>query len=92
MNLFLKRSDNTYEWPGYGDNIRIFDWIIRRLTADEKNTAVITPIGLIPQEAAMQLELNTARRIYEHAMGASNIPKGIDEEFCEAMKRLSKVA
>lgn len=34
-------------WPGYGENSRVLDWILRRIN-DEPETALSTPIGYIP--------------------------------------------
>lgn len=34
-------------WPGYGENSRVLDWILRRIN-DEPNTANITAIGYTP--------------------------------------------
>ena len=35
MNWFRKGKDNKFLWPGFGDNIRVIDWIIRRLDGEE---------------------------------------------------------
>lgn len=34
-------------WPGYGENSRVLDWILRRID-DEPGTAQNTPIGYVP--------------------------------------------
>jgi len=49
VNWFLKDS-KTHEflWPGFGENIRVIDWIFRRLTGDA--AARVTPIGLVPDQ------------------------------------------
>jgi phosphoenolpyruvate carboxykinase (GTP) len=33
-------------WPGFGDNSRVLEWIVRR--TDDAVDAVETPIGLLP--------------------------------------------
>jgi phosphoenolpyruvate carboxykinase (GTP) len=49
VNWFLKDSQtNEFLWPGFGENIRVIDWIFRRLT--NQASAKITPIGLIPDQ------------------------------------------
>lgn len=49
VNWFLKDSEtNEFLWPGFGENIRVIDWIFRRLTNDA--SARQTPIGLVPDQ------------------------------------------
>lgn len=50
MNWFLKDSQtNEFLWPGFGENIRVIDWIFRRLT--NQAAARETPIGLVPDQS-----------------------------------------
>lgn len=42
-------------WPGFGDNIRVLDWALRRCDG-EKGIAVRTPIGYVPKADALNLE------------------------------------
>lgn len=54
VNWFLKDSQtNQFLWPGFGENIRVIDWIFRRLTNDssKKASAQETAIGLIPDQS-----------------------------------------
>jgi phosphoenolpyruvate carboxykinase (GTP) len=46
VNWFRKDDDGDYIWPGFGDNIRVIDWIVGRL--DQEIDAVPTPIGRLP--------------------------------------------
>lgn len=49
VNWFLKDpKTNEFLWPGFGENIRVMDWIFRRLT--QKASACKTPIGIIPDQ------------------------------------------
>lgn len=49
VNWFLKDSEtNKFLWPGFGENIRVIDWIFRRLT--NQASARKTPIGLVPDQ------------------------------------------
>lgn len=47
VNWFRKSAQGKFLWPGYGDNIRVLQWIFERVAgtvnADE------TPIGYVPQ-------------------------------------------
>ncbi len=47
VNWFRKSTQGKFLWPGYGDNIRVLQWIFERAigtaAADE------TPIGYVPQ-------------------------------------------
>jgi phosphoenolpyruvate carboxykinase (GTP) len=46
VNWFRRGADGRFLWPGYGENSRVLEWVVRRLdgTAD----AVQTPIGNVP--------------------------------------------
>jgi phosphoenolpyruvate carboxykinase (GTP) len=53
VNWFLKdKETNDFLWPGFGENIRVIDWIFRRLTNDSSQQASArqTPIGLVPDQ------------------------------------------
>jgi phosphoenolpyruvate carboxykinase (GTP) len=54
VNWFRKGSDGKFLWPGFGDNSRVIDWIIRSL----ENTVQkrVTPIGLLPKVEDLNLE------------------------------------
>jgi phosphoenolpyruvate carboxykinase (GTP) len=54
VNWFRKGADGEFLWPGFGENSRVIEWIVRRIegTAD----AVNTPIGRLP--VASQLDLD----------------------------------
>lgn len=54
VNWFRKGSDGKFLWPGFGENSRVLDWILRRI--DNEDCAQDTPIGLLPSESALKLE------------------------------------
>jgi len=41
-------------WPGFGDNIRVLEWIIKRVTGTA--SAEKTPIGNIPSKKGLNLD------------------------------------
>ena len=46
VNWFRTDDEDNFIWPGFGDNMRVLDWIIDR--ADDKADAVDTAIGFVP--------------------------------------------
>jgi len=42
-------------WPGYGENIRVLDWALRRCDRDDQ-IAIRTPIGYVPKPGSLNLE------------------------------------
>jgi phosphoenolpyruvate carboxykinase (GTP) len=54
VNWFRKGADGRFLWPGFGENSRVIDWIIRRI--DGSVPAVSTPIGRIPAIADLNLD------------------------------------
>jgi phosphoenolpyruvate carboxykinase (GTP) len=53
VNWFRQDDDGAYVWPGFGDNIRVLDWIVRRL--EHEVPAVSSPIGLLPRRHDLDL-------------------------------------
>ena len=47
VNWFRKSAQGKFLWPGYGDNIRVLQWIFERVAGTVK--ANETPIGYVPQ-------------------------------------------
>jgi phosphoenolpyruvate carboxykinase (GTP) len=54
VNWFRKGADGKFLWPGFGDNLRVLEWMIKRV--DGKAGAVETPIGNLPHETDLNLE------------------------------------
>lgn len=54
VNWFRKGSSG-FLWPGFGENIRVLDWILRRVD-NERATAVDSPIGFLPAEGALNVD------------------------------------
>jgi len=47
VNWFRKNESGKWLWPGYGDNIRVLEWIFQR--CDNEVDAIATPVGLVPK-------------------------------------------
>lgn len=54
VNWFRKNSEGKFLWPGFGENSRVLDWILKRL--DNEDCATDTPIGLIPAANSLNLD------------------------------------
>ncbi|KAB2908078.1 MAG: phosphoenolpyruvate carboxykinase (GTP) [Ignavibacteriales bacterium] len=54
VNWFRKDENGKFIWPGYGDNIRVLEWIFNRL--DGADNAVKTPKGYLPKPGAINTE------------------------------------
>ena len=54
VNWFRKGADGRFLWPGFGDNLRVLEWIIGR--CDGSSAAQETPIGWLPRAADLDLE------------------------------------
>lgn len=54
VNWFRKGGDGKYLWPGFGDNMRVLEWIVGRVYSEAE--ANETPIGFQPDPATINLE------------------------------------
>ncbi len=53
VNWFRQDENGNFMWPGFGDNMRVLDWIIKR--CEGKVDAVETPIGYLPKVGDINL-------------------------------------
>ena len=67
VNWFRKGADGRFLWPGFGDNSRVIDWIIRSVEGEA--TGRETAIGTVPAAG----ELNLA--------GIESVEADLDEIF-----------
>jgi phosphoenolpyruvate carboxykinase (GTP) len=53
VNWFRTDAGGRFLWPGFGENIRVLDWILRRVEGTAGAQA--SPIGLVPNDASFSL-------------------------------------
>jgi phosphoenolpyruvate carboxykinase (GTP) len=53
VNWFRKGANGKFVWPGFGDNMRVLEWIVNRCKGSVG--AVETPIGLLPRKEDLNL-------------------------------------
>lgn len=54
VNWFRKNAEGKFLWPGFGENIRVIEWIINR--CENHGGAQETPIGHVPRREDINLE------------------------------------
>ncbi|MFZ5662308.1 MAG: phosphoenolpyruvate carboxykinase (GTP) [Pseudomonadota bacterium] len=54
VNWFRKGADGRFLWPGFGENMRVLEWILDR--AEGRAGAVETPIGHLPRADDLNLD------------------------------------
>ncbi|XP_037956084.1 phosphoenolpyruvate carboxykinase [GTP]-like [Teleopsis dalmanni] len=54
VNWFRKGADGKFMWPGYGENSRVIDWILRRV--NNEDCFLDTAVGRIPAQNELHLE------------------------------------
>ena len=53
VNWFRTDEQGKFLWPGFGDNLRVIDWVLRRAFGEAE--AVETPIGFVPRPEDIDL-------------------------------------
>ena len=54
VNWFRTDDEGHFIWPGFGDNLRVLEWILKR--CEGKVDAVETPIGFVPHAEDINIE------------------------------------
>jgi phosphoenolpyruvate carboxykinase (GTP) len=54
VNWFRKDPNGKFLWPGFGDNMRVLEWVICRCEGGD--TAVQSPVGWLPRPDDLDLE------------------------------------
>jgi phosphoenolpyruvate carboxykinase (GTP) len=62
VNWFRKSAEGKWLWPGFGDNMRVLEWIVKRVHGG--GYAIEGPLGWMPRFEDMNFE--NMRYTYEH--------------------------
>jgi len=54
VNWFRKGADGRFLWPGFGDNSRVIDWILRRI--DGEHDGRESAVGTLPAPGELNLD------------------------------------
>ncbi len=54
VNWFRKDAEGKFIWPGFGDNLRVLEWMIKRI--EGRASGRETPIGILPDADEINLE------------------------------------
>nr|WP_225751492.1 phosphoenolpyruvate carboxykinase (GTP) [Pseudoclavibacter sp. Marseille-Q3772] len=54
VNWFRRDKNGSFLWPGFGENIRALDWVIRQIKGEVETVG--TPIGLLPKTEDINVE------------------------------------
>ncbi len=94
VNWFRTDDEGNFIWPGFGDNLRVLEWILDR--CEDKVGAVETPIGYVPNAEDINIEglditVDTIKELLnvDKAMWTEET-KGIEEFYAQFGDRLPK--
>jgi len=54
VNWFRKGEDGRFLWPGFGENLRVLEWMIERV--EGRAGALELPVGLLPESGELRLQ------------------------------------
>lgn len=54
VNWFRKGEEGRFLWPGFGENLRVLEWMIERV--EGRAGAVELPVGLLPEGGELRLQ------------------------------------
>ena len=54
VNWFRTGEGGRFLWPGFGDNLRVLEWVLNR--CEGRGEAVETPVGYVPAPGALDLD------------------------------------
>ncbi|KOB70888.1 Phosphoenolpyruvate carboxykinase, partial [Operophtera brumata] len=77
VNWFRKDDQGKFLWPGFGDNSRVLDWILRR--CDDEPCHTETPLGNVP--AADALNTDNLAALDMDKLFREDLPRAMWEEL-----------
>jgi len=82
VNWFRKDENGKWLWPGYGENMRVLEWIFN--ACDNAVETIETPIGLVPNKK--DININGIDEVAENLdeLLSVNTEKWLDE--CELIE------
>lgn len=54
VNWFRKDANGRFLWPGFGDNSRVIDWVLRTISGEAEGKEL--PIGVVPAAGELNLD------------------------------------
>ncbi len=84
VNWFRKDDEGHFMWPGFGDNLRVLEWIIKR--CDGEVDAVETEIGYMPKAEDINLEGLEGEVDVEKLNAMLNVDKALWKEEAKGIE------
>jgi phosphoenolpyruvate carboxykinase (GTP) len=56
VNWFRKNAEGEFMWPGFGENMRVLEWMLRRADDPDQTDADRTPVGFVPGQGTVRLD------------------------------------
>ncbi len=84
VNWFRKNEQGKFMWPGFGENARVLDWVLRRVQGEE--CAQKSPIGYLPKDDA----INTEGLDKVDMRALNHLPRQFWEKECGEIKKYFK--
>ena len=97
VNWFRKNENDEFMWPGFGDNLRVLEWILKR--CEGKVDARETAIGYLPYAEDINIEGLEGEVTLESLRSILDVDKklwledakGVEEFYAKFGDRLPKV-
>jgi phosphoenolpyruvate carboxykinase (GTP) len=88
VNWFRKDDEGNFMWPGFGDNLRVLDWIIDR--CDGKVDADETAIGYVPKAEDINIEGLEGEVTRDSLKAMLNVDKKLWKEEADGIEEFYK--